>query len=95
MTDAFTGQWSRALRNTFAVEYRASAAPTLPSLLQSAAAQDIYAAAVKRQDGEYFPMYSGQSVGLIHNLPGAGEVVETIVREACEVLAALGKISAA
>ena len=58
VTDAFTGQWARALRNTFAVEYRASGAPTLPSLLQSSAAQDIFAAAVKRQDGEHFPMYS-------------------------------------
>jgi len=89
VTDAFTGQWARALRNTFAVEYRASGAPTLPSLLQAAAAQDISAAAVKRQDGEYFPMFSGQSVGLVHNVPGAGEVVEAIVREAREVLAAM------
>ena len=34
-------------------------------------------------------MYSGQSVGLIHNLPGAAEVVEAIVREARAVLADL------
>jgi nitronate monooxygenase len=91
MTDAFTGQWARALRNTLAVEYRAAGAPTLPSLLQQAAAQDVYVAATKRQDSEYFPMYAGQSVGLIHNVPGAGEVVETIVREAREVLADLRK----
>ena len=91
VTDAFSGQWARALRNRFAVEYRASGAPTLPSLLQSAAAQDIYAASSKRQDGDHFPMYSGQSVGLVHNIPGAGEIVETIIREAREVLAALTK----
>ena len=90
VTDAFSGQWARAIRNTFAVEYRASGAPTLPSLLQSAAAQDIYTAAAKRQDGDYFPMYSGQSVGLVHNVPGAAEVVDMVSREARAVLAELG-----
>lgn len=89
VTDAFTGQWARTLRNTFETEYRASGAPVLPSLLQAAAAQDIYEAAVARRDGEYFPMYAGQSTGLIHDLPGAAEVVEAIVREACAVMAAL------
>jgi nitronate monooxygenase len=91
VTDAFTGQWARVLRNRFAVDYRGSGAPTLPSLLQSVAAQDVFAAAVKRQDGEHFPMFCGQSVGLVHNLPGAAEVVDTIVREAREVLSALGR----
>jgi NAD(P)H-dependent flavin oxidoreductase YrpB (nitropropane dioxygenase family) len=91
MSDAFTGQWARVLRNRFAVDYRASGAPTLPSLLQTAASLDILAAAAKRQDGDHYVMHSGQSVGLIHNVPGAGEVVETIVREAREVLASLGK----
>ena len=89
VTDAFTGQWARTLRNSFEREYRASGAPVLPSLLQSSAARDIYDAAVARRDGEYFPMYSGQSVGLIHDLPGAAEVVEAIVREARTVLADL------
>ena len=90
VTDAFTGQWARALSNTFARDYRASGAPTLPSLLQAVAAQDVIVASAQRQDGEYFPMFAGQSVGLVHNVPGAGEVVEAIVREAREVLAALG-----
>lgn len=89
ITDAFSGLPARALRNVFAEEYRASGAPVLPGLLQTRAAQDIYAAAAARQDGEYMPMLTGQTVGLIHDLPGAGEVVETIVREAVAVLAAL------
>jgi nitronate monooxygenase len=91
VTDAFTGQWARALRNTFAVDYRASGAPTLPSLLQAAAAQDVIGAAVKREDGEYFPMFAGQSAGLVHGIPGAGEVVDAIVREARDVLRALAE----
>jgi nitronate monooxygenase len=90
VTDAFTGQWARALRNRFAVEYQASGSPTLPSLLQSVIAQDVFGAAYKQQNAEHYPMFAGQSVGLIHNLPGAGEVVEALVREAREILSGLG-----
>ncbi|HUG37628.1 MAG TPA: nitronate monooxygenase [Candidatus Limnocylindrales bacterium] len=89
VTDAFTGLYARTLRNTFNTEYGATGAPVLPPLVQSRAAQDIYAKAVAEQDGEYFPMYAGQGVGLIRDLPGAGDVVHAIVREARAVLEAL------
>ncbi|HEV8641691.1 MAG TPA: nitronate monooxygenase [Methylomirabilota bacterium] len=89
VTDAFTGLYARALQNTFSRDYTASGAPVLPPLVQRNAANDVYLAALKRADGEYYPMWSGQSVGLIHDLPGAAEVVETIMREARAVLAAL------
>ena len=89
MTDAYSGLWLRALRNAYTDEYRASGAPVLPPLLQTRAAQDVLEEARRRANGDYFPMLSGQGVGLIRDLPGAGEVVETIVREARAVLAAL------
>jgi nitronate monooxygenase len=89
VTDAFSGLWLRTLRNTYTAEYQASGAPVLPPLLQSRAAQDVVEEARRRADGEYFPMLSGQGVGLVRDLPGAGEVVETIVREARAVLAGL------
>jgi nitronate monooxygenase len=89
ITDSFTGLYARALGNTYTREYEASGSPVLPALVQSRAAQDIVGAAATQQDREYFPMWSGQSVGLIHDLPGAGEVVEAIVREARAVLAEL------
>jgi nitronate monooxygenase len=89
MTDAFTGQWGRALRNTLATQYRAAGAPVLPSLLQGVVARDVYDAAAVKQDGEYFPMWAGQSVGLIRDLPGAAAVVEAIIREAHAVIAVL------
>ncbi len=89
VTDAFTGQWGRALRNTLVTEYRAAGAPVLPSLLQGVVDRDIYEAAAAKQDGEHFPMWAGQSVGLIRDLPGAAEVVETIISEARNVIAAL------
>ncbi len=88
-TDAFTGLWARGLRNRFIERYRATGAPVLPPLVQRGAADDIFAAAARLHDREHFPMWSGQSVGLIRDLPGAGEVVRAIVDEACHVLDAL------
>jgi len=89
VTAAVTGLHARYLRNAFCDEYDASGAPVLPALVQSAAAADIFAAASARQDPGHFPMPSGESLGLIHDLPGAGEVVQAIVREARDVLAGL------
>ena len=78
-------------KSAFTDGYAASGAPVLQALLQSSAAQDIYAAATKQQNREYFPMHAGQSVGMVHDLPGAAEVVETLVRETCAALRALGE----
>ena len=50
---------------------------------------DVYTESARQETGEYYPMHTGQSVGLVYNLPGAGEVVRDIVREASAVLAAL------
>ena len=82
ITDVFTGLPARALRNAFTEEYAASESPTLPGLLQANAAQDIYNTAAVRGDGEHFPQYAGQGLGLIRDLPGAAEVVERMVEEA-------------
>jgi nitronate monooxygenase len=91
VTDAFTGLYARALRNTFSEDYAASGAPVLPPLLQANAAGDVYAASASRNDPGYFPMWSGQGVGLIRDLPAAGDVVRSIVREARQVLDSLGE----
>jgi nitronate monooxygenase len=90
VTTAFTGLHARVVRNAFSEDYAASGAPTLPALMQSNAAQDIFGAAAARADGEHFPQFSGQGIGLIHDLPGAAEVVARLVAEAREALAALG-----
>ncbi len=91
ITNTFTGLYARALRNRFTEEYEASGAPVFPPLIQRTAAQDVYIAALKQADREHYPIMSGQSVGMIHDLPGAADVVATIVREARAVLAALPK----
>jgi nitronate monooxygenase len=89
ITDAITGLWARYLRNTYTSEYDASGAPVFPALVQSRAAQDIFGHAAQQAAPEWFPMPTGQSVGLVHDLPGAAEVVDRIVREARAVLDAL------
>lgn len=82
ITDVLTGLHARAIRNRFIQDYEASGAPVLPPLLQRNAAQDVYAAAALRGDREHFPMFAGQSVGLISDLPGAGDVVRSLMEEA-------------
>ena len=91
VTTAFTGLPARVLRNRFADEYGASGAPVLPGLLQAALQQDIWTAAANGNNPEYMPLYAGQSVGLIDDLPSASEVVDAIMREAS---ATLGTINA-
>lgn len=86
LTDAFSGRYARALKNAFTERYARSGAPVLPFLWQGSAANDIYVEASKQANPDYFPMWAGQSVGLIHNLPGAAEVVESVVREARQLL---------
>ncbi len=83
VTDVFTGYWARTLRNPMTDGYDG---PVLPSLLQSRAAADLYAAG----DETAFPMHAGQSVELIRDLPGAGEVVARIAAEATAALGRLG-----
>ena len=92
VTDAITGLWARYIRNTYVAEYEASGAPVFPALLQSRAAQDIFGHALRQNDPAWFPMPTGQSVGLIRDLPGAAEVVQRIVSEAREVLAGLARL---
>jgi nitronate monooxygenase len=82
LTDAFSGRAARALRNAFSDAYTQAGAPVLPFFWQLFAASDIYQAAAAQENPEYFPMWAGQSVGLIHSLPSAAEVVELTIREA-------------
>ena len=92
LTTAFTGLRARVLRSQFAEDYAASGAPVLPGLLQAGLEQDIWAAASKENRPDYFPLYAGQSVGVIRDLPGAGDVVGAIVAEAKSTLTQLADI---
>jgi nitronate monooxygenase len=91
VTDAFTGLYARVLRNTFQREYAASGAPTLSGYLQASLARDIVAAAARAEDAEYFPIFAGQGVGAIRDLPGAADIVARLARDAGAALQALGR----
>lgn len=53
----------------------------MPGFLQTSAARDIFLVAAARSNREYFPMWAGQGIGMIHDVPGAGEIVQTLVEE--------------
>ena len=89
LTDVVSGLWSRYLRNTYIEEYEKTGAPVLPVHVQTRFAQDIFDHAASHHDSAWLPLATGQSVGLVHDLPGAAEVVERIVREARAALARL------
>ena len=54
-------------------------------------AADVFAASAAQGDRTYLPLWSGQGVGLVRDLPGAADVVEAIIREARAVLKDLGE----
>jgi NAD(P)H-dependent flavin oxidoreductase YrpB (nitropropane dioxygenase family) len=89
LTRMASGLWGRALRNPLSEAFGADGIPGLPGYGQRGAIQDIVQAAVARGDAEHFPLFGGQGVGLMHDVPGAGEVVERLVAEAQTVLARL------
>jgi nitronate monooxygenase len=86
VTDVFSGRYARALKNAFTERYTNSGAPVLPFLWQYLAATDIHRAATTQVNPDYIPMWAGQSVGLIHNMPSVVEVMERIIQEARSLL---------
>lgn len=82
LSDAFTGHYARFLRNSYLEEYRSSGAPVLPPIIQSLAAMDITQAAASKGERELYPIYAGQGVGVIDDVPSAGDIVRSVVAEA-------------
>ncbi|MFT7475802.1 MAG: nitronate monooxygenase [Verrucomicrobiales bacterium] len=93
LTDGFTGQWARVLKSEFTDEWQSSGAEALPGLLQSDAGRDLFGAAKRLDDDQLQPLYAGAAVGALVDVPGAGEVVKTLVSDARASLArfALGR----
>lgn len=82
LTDGFTGQWARVLTSEFTTAWSESQAQALPGLLQAAAGKDLFGAAKKTGDDQLQPLYAGAGVAAMHDVPGAGEVVDRIMAEA-------------
>jgi nitronate monooxygenase len=86
LTDVLSGRFARALRNTFTDAYTQTGAPVLPFPWHYVNATDIYREATVQGNVDYLPLWGGQSMGVIHDLPGAAEVIETTIREARALL---------
>ena len=84
--DTFSGRFARVLRNTFTEQYAHSGAPALPFPSQFLANADIRQEATAQGNGDYLPLWSGQGVGLIHDLPGAADVIEATIQEARHIM---------
>ena len=76
---------SRALRNAFTNAYTRTGAPVLPFPWHYVNASDIYEKPVQG-NADYLPLWGGQSMGVIHDLPGAAEVIEATIQEARALL---------
>jgi nitronate monooxygenase len=86
VTAAWSGWPARAVVNEYVRRYEVTGAPTLPFPTQYVASSDIGAAATERNDPDHVPLWAGQGIGRIQDLPWAAEVVERMVAEARRVL---------
>jgi nitronate monooxygenase len=89
ITDAYSGLYARVIRNVFTTEYAASDAPVLTGYVQTSATRDIVAAAAAKKDADYYPMWAGQGLGMIRDIPPAAEIMSALVRESEEALTSL------
>jgi nitronate monooxygenase len=91
ITRAFSGRPARGLRNDFVEEYRKLGPQPLAWPFQALAADDIYAAAQKQNNADYFPLLAGQGVGLLKGIQkyNAELIIQELVTEAGQTLSKL------
>lgn len=89
ITDAYSGLYARVIRNAFTSEYDQSRAPVLTGYVQASMTLDIVRSAAERRDTDYYPMWAGQGIGLIRDIPSAADVIAALVRESAEAVAGL------
>jgi NAD(P)H-dependent flavin oxidoreductase YrpB (nitropropane dioxygenase family) len=79
------------LRNQFIDECRKLGPQPLAWPLQALAADDIYAAAQKQNNADYFPLLAGQGVGLFkgNQKYNAEGIIQELVTEAKQTLSKL------
>jgi nitronate monooxygenase len=85
LTDVASGRYARVIRNAFSEGY--GTGPVLPFGWQGGAVGDLFQGAREAGNAEFMALWAGQGTGRIVDLPGAGELVARIVREAQAVLA--------
>lgn len=91
VTDVFSGGYARVIKNKFTIEYEKQKAPIFPIFFQYIATQDIYRAAVENNDPSFYPLFAGQGIGSFNEMPGADEVVTSVVQDAKDIISGLQK----
>jgi nitronate monooxygenase len=91
ITRAFSGRPARGLRNQFIDEYSKSGPHPLAWPFQALAADDIYAAAQKQNNADYFPLLAGQGVGLLkgNQKYNAEMIIQELMTQANQTLSKL------
>jgi nitronate monooxygenase len=91
ITKAFSGRPARGLRNHFVEEYHKLGPQPLAWPFQALAADDIYTAAQKQNNADYFPLLAGQGVGLLKgsNQYDAEQIMQELVTQANKTLSKL------
>jgi nitronate monooxygenase len=91
ITKAFSGRPARGLRNHFVEEYHKLGPKPLAWPFQALAADDIYTAAQKQNNADYFPLLAGQGVGLLKgsNQYDAEQIMQELVTQANKTLSKL------
>jgi nitronate monooxygenase len=91
ITRAFSGRPARGLRNQFIDEYSKSGPQPLAWPFQALAADDIYAAAQKQNNADYFPLLAGQGVGFLKDNQkyNAERIIQELMTQANQTLSKL------
>lgn len=82
VTDKLSGRYARAVRNALTDAYAAAGVEALPFPSQALATADVYAAAERTGNADHLPLWAGQSIGRVDDLPWAADVIADVVSEA-------------
>jgi len=89
VTDLLTGRHARVLRNAMTDALGGASGAdveALPFPAQYLVNADVFAHAIEQEDAEHLPLWAGQSIGRVHDLPWAADVVSDTVRQAFDLV---------
>lgn len=86
ITTAFSGRPTRSLRNKVSRAVEASGVTPASWPMQSLLADDLFSAAIRVGDADYFPLQTGQGLRLLKDGQSAVEIIAELVREYREVI---------
>jgi NAD(P)H-dependent flavin oxidoreductase YrpB (nitropropane dioxygenase family) len=89
ITDMLTGRYARVLRNAITDALGGATGAdieALPFPAQYLVNADVFAHAIEHEDAEHLPLWASQSIGRVHDLPWAADVVSDTVRQAFDLV---------